>query len=106
MKVASQVAKLFSNTFRYIDDLHSITPHLNRKLATHTHKQLELKGTTETDSRLSYLDLEINDKDRKFTTAVFDKQDGFSFHIVNFSHIDILTYLANQPMGFTYLNYS
>ena len=39
---------------------------------------------------ISYLDLEINIRDRKFTTAVFDKRDGFSFHtyIVNFPHMD------------------
>ena len=51
-------------------------------------QQLELKRTTETDSRFSYLDLEINIKNRKFTTAVFDKRDGFSFHVVNFPHMD------------------
>ena len=51
-------------------------------------QQLELKRTTETDSRLSYLDLEINIRNRKFATAVFDKRDGFSFHIVNFPHMD------------------
>ena len=51
-------------------------------------QQLELKRTTKTDSRLSYLDLEVNISDRRFTTADFDKQDGFSFHIVNFPHID------------------
>jgi hypothetical protein len=43
---------------------------------------------TETDSRLSYLDLEVNISDRRFTTAVFDKRDNFSFHIVNFPHMD------------------
>ena len=42
---------------------------------------------TSTDSRLSYLDLEINIRDRKFTTAVFNKQDGSSFHIDNFPHM-------------------
>ena len=46
--------------------------------------QLGLKKTTETNSRLSYLDMEITIVDRKFTTAVFDKRDGFDFHIVNF----------------------
>ena len=45
--------------------------------------QLELKRTTETESRLSYLDIEL---DRKFTTAVFDKRDRFDFHIVNFPY--------------------
>ena len=49
---------------------------------------LKLKRTTETDSRLSYLDLEVKIKDRKFSTAVFDKRDDFNFHIVNFPHMD------------------
>jgi hypothetical protein len=42
----------------------------------------------ETDSMLSYLDLEVNISDRRFTMAVFDKRDSFSFHIVNFPHMD------------------
>ena len=67
----------------------SISPPVNRKLATYSYpQQLELKRTTEMDSRLSYLDLEVNISDRRFTTAVFDKQNGFSFHIVNFPHMD------------------
>ena len=49
---------------------------------------IELKRTTEIDSRLSYLDLEVKIKDRKFSTAVFDKRDDFNFHIVNFPHMD------------------
>ena len=49
----------------------------------------------ETDSRLSYLDLEINNRDSKFTTVVFDKQDGFSFLIVNFLHMD--SNIPNKP---------
>ena len=43
---------------------------------------------TEMDSRLSYLDLELNIVDKKFSTAVFDKRDGFNFHIVNFPYMD------------------
>ena len=42
----------------------------------------------ETDSRLSYLDLELNIVEKKFSTAVFDKRDGFNFHIVNFPYMD------------------
>ena len=53
--------------------------------------------TTETDSRLSYLDLELNIVDGRFTTAVFDKRDGFNFHIITW----IATYLVSQPMEFT-----
>ena len=57
-------------------------------------QQLELKRTMEMNRMLSYLDLEVNISDRRFTTAVFDKWDGFSFHIINFP-----TYLANPAYG-------
>ena len=40
------------------------------------------------DRRLSYLDIDLSIKDGIFSTAVFDKRDGFSFKIVNFPHLD------------------
>ena len=80
-----QVAKISSNTLMTYS--HSITPPLNRKLATYSYPwQLELKRTTEMDSRLSYQDLEVNISDRRFTTT--NKMVLASFHIVNFPHMD------------------
>ena len=71
--------------------------------------------TTETGSRLSYLDTELtiidgkfttavfDKRDRKsFTTAVFDKRDGFDFHIVNFSHLD--SNIPNKPAYGVYIS--
>ena len=85
----NQVAKIFSNTFRYIDDLLTLNnPTFEQEISNIYLQQLELKRTTETDSRLSYLDLEVNISDRRFTMAVFDERDDFSFHIVNFPHKD------------------
>ena len=84
-----QLAKRFSNTFRYIDDLLTLNnPTFQEAIRDIYPPQLELKRTTETESRLSYLDIELTIADRKFTTAVFDKRDGFDFHIVNFPHLD------------------
>ena len=98
LKQNSQVAKPFSNTFRYIDDLLLKTPCLNKKLATYL-QLLELKRTMETDSRLPYLDLDINNRDRKFIMAVFDKRDCFSFHIqCNLDYPD-LVYLDPRLSG-------
>ena len=84
------MAKIFSNTFRYIDDLLTLNnPTFEQEISNIYPRQLELKRITETDSRLSYLDLEVNISDRWFTTAIFDKQEYvFSFQIVNFPHID------------------
>ena len=76
-----QVAKSFSNTFQYIDDLLTLNnPTFEQEISNIYPRQLELKRTTETDSKLSYLDLEVNISNRRFTTAVFDKRDSFSFH--------------------------
>ena len=89
LKQNNQLAKTFSHTFRYIDDLLTINnPKFEEEIKNIYPPQLELKKTTETNSRLSYLDLELNIVDGRFTTAVFDKRDGFNFHIVNFPHMD------------------
>ena len=89
LKQDRQLAKRFSNTFRYIDDLLTLNnPTFEEAIGDIYPPQLELKRTTETESRLSYLDIELTIADRKFTTAVFDKRDGFDFHIVNFPHLD------------------
>ena len=102
LKQNSQLAKTFSCTFRYIDDLLTLNnPNFVDEIKNIYPTQLELKKTTETDSKLSYLDLEINILDGKFTTTVYDKRDGFNFRIVNFPYI---TYLANQLTEFTFLN--
>ncbi len=38
--------------------------------------------------KLSYLDICIEIKERKFTTSVYDRRDAFKFHIVNFPFLD------------------
>ena len=91
LKEDSQVAKIFSNT-SILWWLTLNNPTFKQEISNIYPQQLELKRTTETDSRLSYLDLEVNISDR-FTTAVFDKPDG----LFSISLTWIATYLA---MGF------
>ena len=102
LKHSSQIAKMFSNTFQYIDDLLTLNnPTFEQEIRNIYPRQLELKRITETDSRLSYLDLEINISDRRFTTVVFDKCDNFSFHIGNFPHMD-----SNIPSSTRFISLS
>ena len=55
LKQNSRIAKTFSNTFQYTDDLLTLNnPAFEQEIYL---QQLKLKKTTETDSRLSYLDL-------------------------------------------------
>ena len=45
--------------------------------------ELTLKQTTESDAKLSYLDVLISICHGKFVTAVYNKRDNFNFIIVN-----------------------
>ena len=80
LKQNNQLAKTFSYTFRYIDDLLAVNnPNFENEIGNIYPPQLELKKTTENEGRLSYLDLELSILDSMFRTAVFDKRDGFNF---------------------------
>ena len=46
--------------------------------------ELTLKRTTESDTKLSYLDVSISICRGKFVTEVYDKRDNFNFNIVKY----------------------
>ena len=46
--------------------------------------ELKLKQTTESNTKLSDLDISISINHRKFATEVYDKTDNFNFNIVNY----------------------
>ena len=60
-------------------------------------KELKLKKTTEAFNKLSYLDITIEIEDSSFRTDVYDKRDGFGFHIVNFPNLS-----SNIPLSPAY----
>ena len=73
----------------YIDDLLTFNnPSFEEHIPMIYPPKLTLKKTTEATTMLSYLDICIKIKDRKFTTSVYDKRDYFTFHVVKFSHMD------------------
>ena len=83
------VAAKFSNTCRYIDDLLTLNnPDFQACIGQIYPPELELKKTTESHDRCSYLDLNISVLNSKFCTDLYDKRDTFSFSIVNFPHMD------------------
>ena len=49
--------------------------------------ELQLKKTTEASNKLSYLDIMIEIEHGCFRTDVYDKRDGFGFHIVDFPYL-------------------
>ena len=83
------VARKFSKTFRYIDDLLTLNnPEFSNFIGHIYPQELELKKTTESPENCSYLDLSISIVNHKFATDLYDKRETFNFTIVNFPHMD------------------
>ena len=79
------LAKRFSNTMRYIDDLLTLNNALFHSAINDIYPvELELKKTSESSTALSYLYIQIAIVNGKYSTAVYDKGDNFDFKIVNF----------------------
>ena len=81
-----KLARKFSLSYRYIDDLISLN---NKKfkefISDICPKELIIYETTESTSAASYLDLLFTrDKSNSITTKLYDKRDAFGFHIGNF----------------------
>ena len=84
-------AKTFSNTMRYIDDSLTLNnASFQSAIGDIYPKELKLKKTTESQTTLSYLDIQIKIIDGKFSTALYDKRDSYNFNIV------ILPYLSSN----------
>ena len=84
------LAKKYTHTMRYIDDLLSLNNSGFAHRATDIYpSELVLKRTTESPMELSYLDLLITIDSGKYSTTIYDKRDSFNFNIVNFPHMSI-----------------
>jgi hypothetical protein len=81
-----KLALSLNHTFRYIDDVLSIS---NHNFHNYFHliypDELEIKDTTESDRYSSYLNILLDiDSNGRLTTSLNDKRDDFDFAIVNF----------------------
>ena len=72
--------------YSYTELLHYIRVH-----------ELTLKKTTESNSRISYLDISISICNNKYVTEVYDKRENFNFNIVNYPYM-----CSNIPANPTY----
>ena len=74
------LAKRFSNTMRYIDDLLTLNnTSFHSAIDDIYPEELKLKKTSESSIALSYLDIQITIVNGKYSTAVYDKWDSFNF---------------------------
>lgn len=76
-------ARRFRNTFRFIDDLLAINDdgEFEKCIKEIYPSELELKKEHGDDS-VTFLDLQIDLKEKRFVTSLFDKRDSFPFSIV------------------------
>ena len=81
-----QLASRFNDTYRYIDDVLSISnPEFENYLGQMYPVELEIKDTTESNTSASYLDLLLSiGRDGQLHTSIYEKRDDFNFHITNF----------------------
>ena len=81
-----KLARRFSLSYRYIDDLISFNNKRFKEFISDIYpKELTISETTESTSVASYLDLLFTrDRSNNITTKLYDKRDAFGFHIVNF----------------------
>ena len=83
-----KLARKFSLSYRYTDDLISFNKRFKEFISDIYPKELTVSETTESTSIASYPDLLfIRDKSNNITTKLYDKRDVFGFHIVNFFFI-------------------
>ena len=84
------IAQSFNFTYRYIDDVLSLSnSDFDKYIHTIYPPELEIKNTTDSNKSSSYLDLLLSiDANKKLHTKLYDKRDDFDFHIVNFPFLD------------------
>jgi hypothetical protein len=83
------LAVAFNWTFRYIDDVLSITSNqFHASVDSIYPSELTIKDTTKSSTSASYLDVLLElDTNCNITTRLYDKQDDFNFSTVNFPYL-------------------
>ena len=83
------LARKFSNSFRYIDDL--ITFNNDKLMNKHKHhmypKELILNNENKIDTHCTFLDINLDIKNNMIYTNIYDKRDDFDFTINNFPNL-------------------
>ena len=84
------LAKKFSTSERYIDDLFSADfPDFKTHLPLIYPPELVVNDSSDSVKTVNYLDITItSDNFSNLTFSIFDKRDDFNFNIVNFPYLD------------------
>jgi len=96
-------ASKFNNLFRFIDDLCAINDdeEFEKNIIKIYPVELELKKENIGYEEATFLDLNINTKDKKFAIKLYDKRDDFNFTIVRMPFLS-----NNMPSRIFYSSFS
>ena len=96
-------AKKFNHVFRFIDDLCAVNDdgEFENNITNIYPEELELKKENAGYEQASFLDLNINISDNKFSLKLYDKRDDFNFKIVRMPFSS-----NNMPSRIFYSSYS
>jgi hypothetical protein len=88
-KNEKKLARTFNFTFRYIDDVLSLSNSRFGGLVDRIYPiDLEIKDITDTDISAAYLDLHLEiDSESRLRRKIYDKRDDLNLPVVNFSFI-------------------
>ena len=77
------LARTFGRVFRFIDDLLAVNDgdEFEKHHSEIYPPELELKKENVVNTKTSFLELDIQISDRRFSTKLYDKRDAFGFHI-------------------------
>ena len=77
------LARKFGRVFRFIDDLLAVNDgdEFEKHHSEIYPPELELKKENVVNTKTSFLELDIQISDRRFSTKLYDKRDAFGFHI-------------------------
>ena len=85
--IDNKMARRFSNTYRYIDDLASVNnPLFNDVISDIYPKSLTVNKENISSLSANYLDVSITVSNKKFITKIYDKRDDFKFNVNSLPH--------------------
>ena len=79
----------FNSTSRYLDDVLNIdNPYFEAMIPSIYPRELQLNKANNSDTKASFLDLDLTISDGVISTKIYDKRDDFDFPIVNYPYLD------------------
>ena len=83
------MARKFSLSFRYIDDLFvGNFPDFREHIYKIYPRELEIKPESNNPLKVAFLDLNVECNNAQVSFSIYDKRDDFTFNIVNFPFMD------------------